>query len=110
MLKRRAASETASQMRDHPAIICYALVLFSLCARDWRLRTTVTRMAIDLINRMDRRSEKQIHRDFLADLEYVNIRNISAYRHRMFIPLSGGPEHTLSALRSSAIDNACREP
>ena len=33
MLKRRAASETASQMRDHPAIIRYALVACFLYVR-----------------------------------------------------------------------------
>jgi hypothetical protein len=32
----------------------------------------ITRMAIDLIHRLDTRSEKQIHREFLADLKRVD--------------------------------------
>ena len=32
----------------------------------------ITRMAIDLIHRLDTRSEKQIHREFLADLKCVD--------------------------------------
>jgi TnpA family transposase len=71
MLKRRAANETASEMRDHPAIIRYALMACFLYVRVMEVTDDVTRMAIDLIHRMDRRSEKQIHREFLADLKRV---------------------------------------
>ncbi len=72
MLKRRASNETASEMREHPAIVRYALMACFLYVRATEVTDDVTRMAIDLIHRMDTRSEKQIHREFLADLKRVD--------------------------------------
>jgi hypothetical protein len=37
----------------------------------------ITRMAIDLIHRLDTCSEKQIHREFLADLKRVDMDALS---------------------------------
>ena len=72
MLKRRASKETASEMRDHSNVIRYALMASYLYVRAMEVTDDVTRMAIDLIHRMDTRSEKQIHREFLADLKRVD--------------------------------------
>lgn len=72
ILKRRASNETASEMRDHPAIIRYALMACFLYVRATEVTDDVTRMAINLIHRIDTRSEKQIHREFLADLKRVD--------------------------------------
>ena len=72
MLKRRASNETASEMREHPAFIRNALMACFLCVRVTEVTDDVTRMAIDLIHRIDTRSEKQIHREFLADLKRVD--------------------------------------
>jgi TnpA family transposase len=71
MLKRRASKETASEMRDHSNIIRYALMACFLYVRAMEVTDEVTRMAIDLIHRMDTRSEKQLRREFLADLKRV---------------------------------------
>jgi hypothetical protein len=71
MLKRRAAHEKASEMREHPETIRYALLGCFLHVRAMEVTDDATRMAIDLIHRLDTRSEKQIHRELLADLERV---------------------------------------
>jgi hypothetical protein len=72
ILKRRASKETASEMRDHSNVIRYALMACFLHERGMEVTDDITRMAIDLIHRMDTRSEKQIHREFLADLKRVD--------------------------------------
>jgi hypothetical protein len=43
-----------------------------LYVRAMEVTDDITRMAIDLIHRLDIRSEKQIHREFLADLKRVD--------------------------------------
>ncbi len=72
LLKRRAANETASEMRDHPAPIRAALMACYLFVRSTEVTDDVTRMALALIHRLDTRSEKQIHRELLADLKRVD--------------------------------------
>jgi len=72
LLERRAANETASEMREHPAIIRYALMACFLFVRATEVTDDVTRMALALIHRMDTRSEKQIHRELLVDLKRVD--------------------------------------
>lgn len=72
LLKWRAASETASEMRDHPAPIRHALMACYLFVRSTEVTDDVTRMALALIHRLDTRSEKQIHRELLADLKRVD--------------------------------------
>lgn len=71
MLKRRAMNETASEMREHPDTIRYALMGCFLHLRAMEVTDDATRMAVELIHRLDRRSEKQIHRELLDDLERV---------------------------------------
>jgi Domain of unknown function (DUF4158) len=71
MFKRRATNEKASEMREHPEGIRYALMGCFLHVRALEVTDDVTRMAIELIHRLDARSEKQIHRQSLADLERV---------------------------------------
>jgi hypothetical protein len=71
MLKRRAANEKASEMREHPEAIRYALMGCFLYVRAMEVTDDVTRMAVELIHRLDTRSQKQIHRELLADLERV---------------------------------------
>jgi hypothetical protein len=59
------------EMREHPEGIRYALMGCFLHVRALEVTDDVTRMAIELIHRLDARSEKQIHRQSLADLERV---------------------------------------
>ena len=72
MLKRRAANENASEMREHPDEIRYALMGCFLHVRAMEVTDEVTRMAIELIHRLDVRSEKLIHREWLDELERVD--------------------------------------
>jgi hypothetical protein len=72
MLKRRATNEIATEMRGHLEEIRYALMGCFLHMRAMEVTDDVTRMAIELIHRLEVRSEKQIHREWLADLERVD--------------------------------------
>jgi TnpA family transposase len=72
MLKRRASNEKASEMREHPEGIRYALLGCFLHLRSQEVTDDVTRMAIELIHRLDARSENQIYRELLADLKRVD--------------------------------------
>jgi len=72
MLKRRASNEKASEMRDHPEGIRYALLGCFLYLRSLEVTDDVTRMAIELIHRLDARSENQIYRELLEDLKRVD--------------------------------------
>jgi hypothetical protein len=80
MLKRRASKETASEMRDHSNVIRYALMASYLYVRAMEVTDDITRMAIDLIHRLDTRSEKQIHREFLADLKIAATTNCACLK------------------------------
>jgi hypothetical protein len=71
-LKRRATNEIATEMRSHPEEIRYALMGCFLHVRGMEVTDEVTHMAVELIHRLDVRSEKQIHREWLADLERVD--------------------------------------
>jgi len=68
-LKRRAANEKASEMRAHLDDIRHALMASFLHERAHEVTDDATRMAIELIQRLGTRSEKQIHREWLQDLE-----------------------------------------
>jgi len=72
MLKRRAANEKASEMREHPDEIRYALMGCFLHVRAMEVTDEVTHMAIELIHRLDVRSEKLIPREWLDELERVD--------------------------------------
>lgn len=71
LLKRRAANETATEMREHPDFIRYGLMGCFLYVRSTEVTDDITRMAIELIQRLDKRSEKQIFRELLADVARV---------------------------------------
>ena len=71
-LRRRAMNEKASEMREHSDEIRYALMGSVLHMRGLEVTGDVTRMAIELIHRIDVRSEKQLHREWLADLQRVD--------------------------------------
>jgi len=72
MLKRRATNEKASEMREHPDEIRYALMGCFLHVRAMEVTDEVTSMAIELIHRLDVRSENLIHREWLNELERVD--------------------------------------
>ncbi|MBV9490864.1 MAG: Tn3 family transposase, partial [Verrucomicrobia bacterium] len=73
LLKRRASNETATEMRDHHSeAVRHALMASFLHVRAMEVTDDVTRMAMELIQRLDTRSEKQIHQEFLADLKRVD--------------------------------------
>lgn len=72
MLKRRASNEKASEMREHPEGIRYALLGCVLSLRSLEVTDDVTRRAIELIHRLDTRWENQIYRELLADLKRVD--------------------------------------
>ncbi len=71
VLKRRAMSETASGMRDHTEMIQYGLIGCFLHIRATEVTDDITPMAVELIHRLDKRSEKQIQKEWLANLEPV---------------------------------------
>jgi TnpA family transposase len=71
LLKRRATNETAMEMREHPALIRYGLMGCFLYVRRTEVTDDITRMAVELIQRLDKRSETQIFRELLADVARV---------------------------------------
>ena len=75
-LKRRATNEKASEIREHPDDIRHALMGCFLHERAREVTDDVTRMAIELIQRLGVRSEKQIHR------EWLRTSNVSRARYR----------------------------
>src|SRR5262249_12616380 len=62
----------ASEMREHPDEIRYALMGCFLHVRAMEVTDEVTSMAIELIHRLDVRSENLIHREWLNELERVD--------------------------------------
>jgi hypothetical protein len=60
--------------RDAGPLQCHSLRTDGvyLYVRAMEVTDDITRMAIDLIHRLDTRSEKQIHREFFADLKRVD--------------------------------------
>jgi hypothetical protein len=71
ILKRRATNATVSAMRHHLDDIRNAPMGCFLHVRALEVTDDVTQMTIDLIQRLSTRSEKQLHRQWLADLERV---------------------------------------
>jgi hypothetical protein len=59
LLKRRATNETATEMREHPDLIRYGLMGCFLYVRGTEVTDYITRMAVELIQRLDKRSETQ---------------------------------------------------
>jgi hypothetical protein len=71
LLKRRATNETATEMREHPDVIQYGLMGCFLYVRSTEVTDDIARMAVELIQRLDKRSETQIFRELLADVARV---------------------------------------
>jgi hypothetical protein len=71
LLKRRAANKTATEMREHPDLIRYGLMGCFLYVRSTEVTDDIARMAVELIQRLDKRSETQIFRELLADVARV---------------------------------------
>jgi Tn3 transposase DDE domain/Domain of unknown function (DUF4158) len=71
MLKRRAWNENASHMREHPDGIRYALLAIFVYVRLAEVTDDVVRMLVEIIQRLDRRSDHQLYRELLQDLKRV---------------------------------------
>jgi len=65
LLKRRAWNEKASEMREHPEAIRYALLGCFLHVRTMEVLDDVIRMAIDIVHRVDVRSDNQLNRELM---------------------------------------------
>jgi hypothetical protein len=59
-------------MREHPELIRYGLMGCFLYVRGTEVTDDITRMAVELIQRLDKRSETQIFRELLADVARVD--------------------------------------
>jgi hypothetical protein len=72
LLKRRALNEKASEMREHPDAIRYALLGCFLHVRTREVLDDVIRMAIDIVHRVDVRSDNQLNRELIENLKHVD--------------------------------------
>jgi hypothetical protein len=71
MLKRRAWNEKASEMREHPNGIRYALLASFAHVRLAEVTDDVVKMLVETIQRLDRRSDQQLYRELLRDFQRV---------------------------------------
>jgi TnpA family transposase len=71
MLKRRAWNEKASEMREHPQGVRYALIATFVHVRLAEVIDDVVKMLVEIIQRLDRRSDQQVYRELLRDLQRV---------------------------------------
>jgi hypothetical protein len=72
LLNRRALNEKASEMREHPDAIRYALLGCFLHVRTMEVLDDVVRMAIDIVHRVDVRSDNQLNRELIENLRHVD--------------------------------------
>lgn len=72
LLKRRALNEKASEMREHPDAIRYALLGCFLHVRTMEVLDDVVRMAIDIVHRVDVRSDNLLNRELIENLKHVD--------------------------------------
>jgi hypothetical protein len=72
VLKRRAWNEKASAVREHPEAIRYVLLGCFLHVRTMEVLDDVIRMAIDIVHRVDVRSDHQLHRELIENLKHVD--------------------------------------
>jgi hypothetical protein len=72
LLKRRAWNEKASEMREHPDAIRYALLGCFLHLRRMEVLDDIARMAIEMIHRVDVRSDNQLNRELIENLKHVD--------------------------------------
>jgi hypothetical protein len=70
LLKRRAWNEKASEMREHPDAIRYALLGCFLHVRTMEVLDDVVRMAIEMVHRIDVRSDNQLNRELIENLKH----------------------------------------
>ena len=71
MLKRRAWNEKASEMREHPQGVRYALIATFVHVRLAEVTDDAVKMLVEIIQRLDRRSDQQVYRELLRDLQRV---------------------------------------
>ena len=71
MLKRRGWNEKASEMREHPHVVRYALLATFVHLRLAEVTDDVVKMLVEIIQRLDRRSDQQLYRELLRDLQGV---------------------------------------
>jgi hypothetical protein len=64
MLKRRAWNEKASEMREHPHVVRYALLATFVHVRLAEVTDNVVKMLVEIIQRLDRRSDQQVYRSW----------------------------------------------
>src|ERR671939_148754 len=72
LLKRRAWNEKASEMRDHASAIRYALLGCFLHVRTMEILDDIVRMAIEMIQRVDTRSDNQLNRELIENFKHVD--------------------------------------
>ena len=72
LLKRWAWNEKASEVREHPEAIRYALLGCFLHVRTREVLDDVIRMAIDMVHRVDVRSDHQLHREWIENWKHVD--------------------------------------
>ena len=72
LLKRRAWNEKASEVREHPEAIRHALLGCFLHVRTREVLDDVIRMAIDMVHRVDVRSDHQLHREWIENWKHVD--------------------------------------
>ena len=72
LLKRRAWNEKASEVREHPEAIRHALLGCFLHVRTREVLDDVIRMAIDMVHRVDVRSDHQLHREWIENWRHVD--------------------------------------
>ena len=71
LLQRRARNERVGEMREHPAAIRYSLLACFVFMRTSEVTDEVTQMMLEIIHRMDTKSEQQLDRKILQDLKKV---------------------------------------
>jgi hypothetical protein len=71
-LKCRAQNERAGEMRAHPASIRYALMACFVHVRTMEVTDDAVRMMLEVIRRLDTRTEKKLHKELLKDIKRVS--------------------------------------
>lgn len=71
ILKLRARNETASEMREHPEQIRYALLACFIYIRTSEIIDDIVNMTIDLIQKVDTNSQTQLNTKLLSDIKKV---------------------------------------
>jgi len=72
LLKCRVSNEKGGEMREHPDPIRYALIGCFLHVRTMEVLDDMVRMAIDIIHRLDVRSDNQLTRELVENLKHVD--------------------------------------